>query len=159
MRFILLILLLLCASVLTACSFSTEFVVVNDSGRPILLRYKFGGAGDDAPAGSEIPATLAAPQIRSGEWRRLSAEQYAFDAGSGVVTVSLKQDEALRISVGSNGERGECVGIGESINEVNIQGAAGEIMLKGDQVHKGFGAEPKPFYSLSKNTICTLRYK
>jgi hypothetical protein len=159
MRFTLLILLLLFASALTACSFSTEFVVVNDSGSPVLLRYKLRDARSDPPAGSEIPATLAAQQIRSGEWGRLSAGQYEFDPGGGEVAVSLKPDEALRISVGRNGEKGECVGIDGSIREVAIQGAAGEVTLKGDQVYKSFGVEPKPSYSLSKNTICTLRYK
>ena len=158
MRFIFLILLLLFASVLAACSFSTEFVVVNDSGSPVLLRYKV-GARSDPLAGSEIPATLAARQLRSGEWRRLSAGQYAFDPGNGVVTVSLKPGEALRISIGGGGERGDCVGVDDSIKEVDAQGPSGGISLRGDQVYKSFGVEPKPFYSLSKNTICTLRYK
>jgi hypothetical protein len=144
---------------LAACSFSTEFVVVNDSGSPVLLRYKIEGLANHPLAGGDIPAILPAQQLRSGDWHRLSAGEYEFDPASGVVTVSLRPDEALLIDVGRSGEKSQCVGIIEEIKEVDLQGSSGGVTLKGDQVFKSFGVEPKPFYSLDKNTTCTLRYR
>ena len=159
MRHIFLILLLLFSLVLTACSFPTDFVVVNESDHPIRIRYKLGEGSMDPLVESGRPATLEASQLRSREWRELSATQYSFDRANRTVTVSLMPDEALRMTHGGEGEKNTCAEINYLVKAVDISGGAGELILKGDQVSKSFVVEPKPFYSLSHSTICALRYK
>jgi hypothetical protein len=69
MRHIFLILLILFASMLTACSYSVEFVVVNESDRPIEVRCKIVNLpGNPDPAGITGPLSTAnASQLRAGD--------------------------------------------------------------------------------------------
>ncbi len=152
MRYVLLISFLLFAWVLTACSFSTEFVVVNESEHSVQVRYK-------TIRDPGRPVTLAASQLLSHEWRELHAERYVYDSQNRTVTISLNPGEAVRITITGNGELSKCIGVDDQIKEIDLLGVSGEVSFRGDQVHKNFGVEPKPFYSLSKNTICSLRYR
>jgi hypothetical protein len=156
MRYLLLVLLLLLAATLSACSFSTDFVVVNASDHPIEVLYKIGETSIEPFDVTRKPATLQASQLRSREWKELSSTQYALDREKRSVKVSLTPGVALRINHGEEWREGR-TGADFIIKEVNIRGANGEITLKGEQVYKSFVPESKPFFG--PPTLLTMTYK
>jgi hypothetical protein len=159
LRYIFTVLFLLFALTLAACSFSTDFVVVNASEQPIEITYKIGETGVDPLVVTGKPATLPASQLSSREWQELSATQYASDREQRAVTVSLSPGLALRVYQGGDWSERE-TGVNFIIKELNIRGANGEVILKGDQVYKNFVAVPKPFYAFGPpTTLLTLTYK
>lgn len=159
MRYACTILLLLFAVTLAACSFSTDFVVVNASGQSIEITYKIGETGGEPLVATGKPATLPASQISSREWQELPLAQYAFDREKRAVTISLSPGAALRVYQGAEWSERE-TGADFIIRELNIRGANGEVILKGDQVYKSFVAVPKPFYAFGPPTaLLTLTYK
>jgi hypothetical protein len=158
MRYIFLALLLLLVCTLTACSFSTDFVIVNASNSPIEVRYKIGETGINALDVAGRPATLAVSKLSSREWQELSSTQYAFDQGARTVTVSLMPDTALRVTRVRDWSESSTMP-SFIIQEVNIIAASGEIILKGDQVYKSFVAPPRSFFSFGPPASATLTYK
>jgi len=159
MRYVFTVLLLLLAVTLAACSFSTDFVVVNASEQTIEITYKVGETGVEPLVATGKPATLAASQLSSREWQELSPAQYAFDRDKREVTVSLNPGLALRVYQGGEWSERE-TGADFILKELNIRGAQGEVILRGDQVYKSFVAVPKPFYAFGPpTTLLTLTYK
>lgn len=92
-------LLALCVLALAACSYSTAFVVVNDSGSPVEVSYSF----KNWPEGGECCPTrpakrpLAKLDDADSEWGWLRPEEFRFDAAAGVVTLTLAPGEALLV--------------------------------------------------------------
>ncbi len=158
MRYIYLALLLLFASTLSACSFSTDFVVVNSSGNPIEVKYKIGETGIGSLDAAGKPAIIDASRLSSREWRELSSTQYVFDQQTGTVTVSLMPDVALRVTRVRDWQEGRAM---ENfiIREVDITGAGGGMKLKDNQAYRSFVAVPKSFFSFGPPAYATLTYK
>jgi hypothetical protein len=153
MRHIFLILLIIFAFVFTACSYSVEFVVINESDSPIEVRCKIVNLpGNPDPIGVVGPLSLAnASQLRSGdrEWRRLSDSEYRADIESRSVTARVLPGEALLVkrfhdSSMQNGEPTEF-----PIEEIVITGRNGEIKLQGKQTSKAFKSETERLYTLT----------
>ena len=103
MRNVLTGLLLLSALTTAACSFSVDFAVINESGRPVEISYRIGGTGIEPLAVTRKPAVLPATRISSREWQELSPAEYSFDSGRRTVTVSLRPGQALRVYHGGEG--------------------------------------------------------
>lgn len=159
MRYVVTVLLLLSVLALVACSFSTDFVVINASGHPIEIIYKIGDTGIDPLAAVSPPAILPASELGPREWQDLSPEQYVVDREQRTVTFSLSPGVALRIDQGAEW-RESYTGENFIIKEVTIRGVNGEVFLKGDQVYKSFVPVPKAFYAYGPpTTLLTLTYK
>jgi hypothetical protein len=158
MRYIFLALLLLFTLTLTACSFSTDFVIVNASGRPNEVKYKIAETGIASLDAAEKPATIAASQLSSREWRELSSAQYVFDQETRMVTVTLMPDVALRVTRVRDWQE-DSVMDNFIVREIDIMGAGGGMMLKGDQVYKSFVAPPKSFFSFGPPASAKITYK
>lgn len=159
MRYAFTALLLLFALTLAACSFSTNFVVINASDQPIQIRYKIAQTGIDPLVAARKPATLPTSRISTREWQELPSTQYGFDHDGRVVTVSLSPGVGLRIHQGGEWDE-HYAGENFTIEELDIKGANGEINLKGDQVYKGFVPVRSAFYTFGPpTTLLTLTYK
>jgi hypothetical protein len=130
-----------------ACSYVTDFVVINESANPVDLRYKIKNL--PGPFSPRIaPAKMTSAQLRAGDhpWEELDKAQYSLDPVERTVTVRLMPNEALRI------ERMQRAGMqidetedakSFSIEELSISGTNGEIKLEGERVRKGFTIESK----------------
>ena len=153
------VLILLSVLTLAACSFSTDFVVINASGHPIEITYKIGDTGIDPLSAVSPPATLPASELGPREWQALSPTQYVFDLEQRTLTLSLNPGVALRIHQGAEW-RESYTGENFIIKEVDIRGVNGEVFLKGDQVYKSFVPVPKAFCAYGPpTTLLTLTYK
>jgi hypothetical protein len=153
MRHIFLTLLILFALVFTACSYTVEFVVINESDRPIEVRCKVVNLpGDPDPVGVVGPLSIAnASQLRSGdnEWRRLSDSEYRADVENHSVTARVMPGEALLVKRfhDSSIQNGEPTYF--PIEEIVITGGNGEIKLQGKQTSKAFMSETERLYTLT----------
>lgn len=158
MRHASLILLLLLSSLLTSCSYSSDFVVVNASNHPIEVRYMIRWLMNEPFSQTGKPAILAVSQMQSREWRELPPDQYAFDRSSRTATVSVKPGDALRIVHGgeyrerSFGEEKDFI-----IEELHIADAAGGISFTGDRVYKSFVPVPQRIFG--PPVLIVLTYK
>jgi hypothetical protein len=153
------ILPLLLSSLLTSCSFSSDFVVVNASSDPIEVRYMIRWLRDEPFAETRKPAILPVSQMESRKWRELPPEQYAFDRSSRTATVSLQPGDALRIVQGgeyrerSLGDRRDFI-----IEELRLVDASGgSISFTGDRVYKSFVPVPQPIFG--PPVLIVLTYK
>lgn len=129
---------------LSACSFSTIFVVANESNERIQVRYVV-----KKPTNPYVTARLPeAPAVKLvselGEqiaWRDLPETRFTFVPETRTAVVTLMPKEALRVEQLINRK---CVeedprGLEEySIEEINVIGPAGAIRLTGEQARKSF---------------------
>jgi hypothetical protein len=140
---------------LTACSYSTEFVVINAANNPIEVRYRL-----KKPMNSLAPVRL--PEVPSVKliaeldqqipWRPLPTSRFTFDPESRMAVVSLMPGESLRVeqrklSEGPQDDAHQAANF--SIEEINITGANGEVMFQGEQARKSFVPVSKTLYTLT----------
>lgn len=153
MRRLVIILLLVSALLLTACTYGTDFVVVNESVKPINVRYKLKIAPPDRPfyfVGN--PAKVLASHLsdRRKEWHELSTGDYQLDQGTRTVTIQLSPREALRIALVIDYEFYNETQRSEQfyVEEITIAGEDGEIRFMGEQVRKAFVKDSGNLYAL-----------
>jgi hypothetical protein len=146
---------LFCLSVsvlsLTACSYGTNFVVVNASDHPVEVRYKIKKPADPrAPSRMPIqPAIKAVSEVNQEvPWRELPASRYTFDPDTRTVVVSLQPGDALLVDHIRLADK-DYEASDLSVEEINITGAFGEIKLQGAQVFKNFVADSKKLHTLT----------
>src|SRR6266852_5210021 len=79
MRRLLPVLIVLFALSTAACSYSTDFVVVNDSGQPIEVRYRIKRFPNEPSTLTARPAKIASSEITTRDkraWRNLTPDEY-----------------------------------------------------------------------------------
>lgn len=128
---------------LTACSFSTNFVVVNASNDRIQVRYVIKERTHALPAELfETPSIKKVSELDDHDvlWRPLPDSQWTFNAETRTAVVTLLPQEVLRVET-ENGFCGEDTAERREyfyIEEINITGANGAIRLTGEQVRRSF---------------------
>lgn len=157
----LLLALLICGlPFMPACSFATDYVIVNSTRTPIRVTYVI-GAKDVDPllvAGHNVPALLPVSKLDDRKWDKLAASEFAYDPTAGIVTVDVPPDQALLIArTGDYSPNSRAINY--IVSEIDIVGAGGEIIFKGDTVRKAFVVVPKAFYQFGPPTLLTLTYK
>jgi hypothetical protein len=152
-RFPFLLLLVALSLVCSACSYGTDFVIVNRSVQPIVVRYRIRQfPGDFSPR--DKPATIAASNLDSHggqEWKLLNSDQFQVDPELRTVTVRVSAGEALRITTLHN-YRGhdKTWAAGEfPVDEILISGANGELKLTGQQARITFAEVSRALYTLT----------
>ncbi len=140
-----LLILALLAVLLPACSVSNDFVVVNESNQSIEVQYQLKlRYNETTPPATPTPPPAkqdADEFLKSGQvWREVSAEQYQYDQGVGIVTVTVAPGEALRVGNVLNYSRTSL-----DLVTLSITGALGLVKLEGRQVPMQFGEESGRF--------------
>ena len=147
MRRLVVFTVLLFALSLTSCSFSSDFIVINDSSQPIEVTYRFKFAGQITK-----PATVARSEVtsrRPEHWQELTAERYQVNPQWRTVKLRLLPAEALRVESLHNYSSHDG-GSGElSIDELTVRGASGEIVLRGEQVRLNFIKQGTQVFTLT----------
>lgn len=157
MRLLLLVCMLAAVVVLSACSFSRFFVVVNETNERIQLRYVF-----KKPNHPEYPSELIEkPAVklvsemndRNIDWRLLPETRFTFAPETRTVVLTLMPKEAVRIEQVHNAdcvEEDDGTG-GFFIEEINITGPSGAIRVTGAQARSSFVSD--------KSGKCVLTYR
>ncbi len=151
MRRILLTLLIVFAATHTACSYLTDFVVVNDSGQTVEVRYRVKESRPLVETGTL--AKKATSQLRNEgvRWQELTTAQYQLDQGSRLVTVRVMPGESLRIAIMHHYTGVEDPSDVEDfpVEEITVVGAVGELKFTGQQVLKPFSKVSRVLYTLT----------
>jgi hypothetical protein len=135
---------------LSACSYTSNFVVLNESGKPIRVRYKLKTSAYEPFQLIAEPARVSESNLRNRdrEWQVLKSSEYHLDRESRTITVDLPPHEALRVLYITN-YRGHDDASGADrfeIDEIVISGASGEVAIQGDQTRKKFAEESESLY-------------
>jgi hypothetical protein len=152
-----LLLLILLTLTQVACSYLTDFVIVNSSGSVVEVRYQIRAGPQGQWSLPGRPAKIPASQLGRGGngWVQLElpADQYRIDDISRTVTLSLGPEEALRIATLHNyGGTEDDAERDYPIEQVTIVGAGGEMRFTGRQARLAFSVA-------SDDTLYTLTYK
>lgn len=140
-----------CVCLLAACSYATDFVVVNESDGPITVRYEV----KDFP-GPFYPPTapgVAAAADLSEDGQQWSPAQFTVDEASRSVTTQLMPGQALRIASMNHysGHDDPNDAAKYQIRRIVVSGTRGELNLSDEQARTAF-TEVAP-------TLYTLTYK
>lgn len=138
MRWLEFLTVLLGVSLLAACSFSSDFIVVNDAQQPVEVTYRFKFAGLISR-----PATVPRSEVstrRPEHWQELTTDRYEVNQVWRTVRLRLMPGEALRLaSVHEYSSHESRSSLGElPIDEISIRGASGEMVFRGEQVRLNF---------------------
>jgi hypothetical protein len=155
MRQSVLILLILCTLTFLACSYSTAFVVVNNSEHPVEVRYTIkSNAG--VLSTTERPVKIAASQMSNhyrSQWRNLSSTEYQISntANSSTVTVQLMPNEALWVTSMFHyfGDDDPNDVASWPLEEISINGDLGGMTFTGDKSRKAFEYVSRVLYTLT----------
>lgn len=149
-----LILLIFFAIAQAACSYSTDFVVVNESAQPIKVTYKAKRFANEPLAFTPRPAKIAASQVGTRDkrqWRNLSPEEFQTNQVDRTVTVNLMPHEALWVTsmfhyIGDEDPND----VAEwPIEEITIIGADGGMTFTGQKSRKSFTYVSRVLYTLT----------
>jgi hypothetical protein len=150
-----LVCLLSSASLLTACSYSTNFVVINASNSPIEVRYRLKKPmNPDAPSRlAEVPSVKLISELDLQiPWRQLPTSRFTFDPNTRMALVSLMPGEGVRVEqrkLGDGPEDDTDQAANFSIEEINIKGTNSQVTFQGEQARKSFVAVSKTLYTLT----------
>jgi len=140
--------------VLTACSYSTEFVVNNASNDTIEVRYRLKEPTDSLSPSRlrEVPSVKLISELDQDiPWRPLPASRFKFYPDIRLAVVSLLPGESLRVEERKLGQSQDEARLAAnfSIEEINLTGPNGEVMLQGEQARKSFVPVSKSLYTLT----------
>ena len=157
MRRVILVVFLLLASTLTACSYTTDFVVVNESDHAIEISYKHKQFPWNTPfEPHQRPAKVDADALRSkggNEWRELTPSDYQIDRENRTVLVRIMPGEALRIHGFHNygGHEDPHEAEDYPFEEISVLGANGVLKYTGQKARTAFSKVSLGLYTLTYN--------
>ena len=137
---------------LASCSFTTEFVIVNDSAEVLWLEYWVKEVpGDFVPP--VTPSILPVSQLSSHEhqdWTRLEPGQYAIDPAQRTVSVRIMPGQALLVySMNHYGGHNDAWDAKEfRLEQIRMEGASGVLLLSGEEARTKFSQASRSLYYL-----------
>lgn len=137
---------------LAACSYSTEFVIVNDSTQILRVDYQVKEVPGDFAA-PVTPAILPGPKLSSHgnqEWTKLESEQYEIDPTQRTVSVRIMPGQALLVcrmhNYGGNSDAWDAKEF--PLEQIRMEGASGVVFLSGEQARTSFSQSSRALYRL-----------
>ena len=129
-----------------ACSFSHEFVVVNESSQPVDVQYRVKEfKGRFSPP--EMPATLPSSQLKPREhhqWISLAENRYRIDAEYRTVSVRILPGEALLIATLHSDSWS-----GFPLERIEVRGVNGVQNFTDSQVLRAFSDVSRSLHTLT----------
>jgi hypothetical protein len=153
MKYATTIVLLGVVTLLSACSYATDFVVVNQSEKALDVQYRV----KDFPGAfvlPEIPATVPSSQLStkgSQQWSKLGSERYQVDPQNRTVSIRLLPGEALLVArIHNYAGHEDAWGAKEfPLSQLTVKGTNGEISLNNEQTRTSFSEVSKALYTLT----------
>ncbi len=153
MKRILVPLTFILALLLTACSYTTNFVILNATAQPVELRYKLKASPRDVLQVAGEPRKTAGEKLQNSdkEWRLLAPGEYSVDSEARTVTIRLMPHEAVLVrqltNYGGHDDTSDAEAF--AVEEIRLNGASGEVILQGDQARRSFQRESDNLYTLT----------
>jgi hypothetical protein len=133
---------------LSACSYSTDFVVINPSEDNIKVKYKL----KDFPESE--PKWLARKNVQelhnhSNDWLEVSREEYQIDRKEGSITVELGPNQALRLERMYNYSEGKGREEAFEVASIILTGLKGTRTYAGADIPAQFKKQSLYLYAIS----------
>jgi hypothetical protein len=125
------------ATLLSACSFGYDIVIVNDSNEPIEIRYKIGEnrSFDDLFVKTvedwNTQKTIKRFWVKEELWRKLAENEYETNLQTRERIIKLSAGQIIKIEHGNYNPISEEYGDLTGINELKINSPNGEIAFQG----------------------------
>ena len=153
-RLLLLLILLLLTISLTACSYSTDFVVFNDTAYAIEVIYRVKPSPPGPPSLAIEPMVVSAANLEMSDiskWTKLPPNRFRIDPANRTVIVRVAAHEGLWITSMHHyiGDEDPNDVKNFPIQEVWVRGADGEMRFTGDKARKAFERKSRVLYVLS----------
>jgi hypothetical protein len=138
---------------LTACSYTTNFVILNATDQPVELRYQLKDTPRDVIQVAGEPRKTAGEKLRNSdkEWRLLAPGEYAVNREARTVTIRLMPHEAVLVrqltNYGGHDDTSDAEAF--AIEEIRLDGASGVVTHQGDQARRSFIRESDNLYTLT----------
>ena len=153
MKRVLIFLTFVFALLLTACSYTSNFVIINATDQPLELRYKVKASERDPIQMVGEPRKTAREKLRGSdrEWRLLAPGEYEVNREARTVTIRLMPHEAVLVrqltNYGGHDDTSDAEAF--AIDEIRLNGASGEVTHQGDQARRSFVRESDNLYTLT----------
>lgn len=149
MRYLLLMVLLASLLLFAACSYTTDFVIVNETDGPITVRYEV----EDFPGQFYVPLTpevVAASELSEHD-KQWNPVQFEVDEASRSVTTRLMPGQALRIATMNSygGHDDPNSAYKYSLRRITVSGSRGELDLMGEQARTTFTKVTRGLFTLT----------
>jgi hypothetical protein len=142
--------LLIAASLQVACSYISNFVVLNDSNKPIEVRYKIRDSSYEPFQLVPEPGTASESNLSRADnhWQPLSSQDYHL--GGRTVTLTVQPHEGLRVESIPNYPGHEDTSAADrfQIDEIIIAGGSGELRIHGEETRIKFVEQSESLYLL-----------
>jgi hypothetical protein len=127
---------------LAACSWNSEFIVINETSQPATVSYKL-----KFPKADELPKIMPASELEKDNYN-WQPTQFGLNNETQVYTVVLQPQQALRLAgLGTyTGHESLRNGREDDIQSLTITGANGVINLSGEQAQRAFANEKRDNY-------------
>ena len=160
MKYFLAFTIIILSLLISACSFSTPFVVINSSEGQIEIYYELKPSGMMPHENIRKPQVASVEEFNSGkfQWRELPPDKFVIDSEKGTVKAIIQPNEVIEI------ESEDGIGVNEKpsehfdIKKLNLNGASGLIGFEGNQIYKQFKREEKSWFSPG-GTVYVFYYK
>ena len=154
MRLFLILSLLLLTITLASCSYSTDFVVLNETEHQIEVVYRVKASPPGPPSLEIEPMVVSAANLEMrdiGKWTKLTPDRFRIDQVNRTVTVRVSAHEGLWITSMHHyiGDEDPNDVNGFPIREVSVVGADGEMRFTGDKARKAFERKSRVLYVLT----------
>lgn len=154
MRSFLVCILIILTLVLSGCSYTTDFVVVNETEYAIQVIYKIKQVPKGPPTLEIEPIVVPAANVETrdkSKWNKLTQDRYSIDQINRTVTVTLFPHEALWITSMFHYIGDDDPNDVENfpIQELSVIGVDGEMKFTGDKARKAFERVSRVLYKLS----------
>ena len=134
---------------LAACTYATDFVIVNESDSPITIRYEVKNyPGPFYPP--VAPGVIPASEL-SEDGQQWNPVQFELDEASRSVTTRLMPGQALRIATMNHytGHDDPNDAQNFQIYRITLSGTRGELNLTGEQARTTFAKVARTLYTLT----------
>jgi hypothetical protein len=133
----------------SACSYVTDFVVVNESDGPITIRYEI----KDYPGPfypPDVPGVVPASQL-SEDGQQWNPVQFELDEATRSVTTRLMANQALRIATMNHYSSHDDPNDAQKfqIRRIIVSGPRGELDLTDEQARTSFKKVARTLYTLT----------
>lgn len=157
MKKILLIVIVLCTTViLSGCQYFSRFVIVNNSGDSIVVKYE-----TIKPGYRDLKAyvtTVEKFDANESDWKDVAQEDYKIDKEKGIVEVKLPPEKVLEIMSVNSTRIKENPFEELNLKSLEIKGENGLIKLEEKQIFKSFKPENRKWSIITPNYPTYILY-
>lgn len=156
-RFTVAFFLLIGTALLTGCSYRAQFILVNESGKPIKVTYQL-HKSDNLIAFPMLGISTVKQFQEHNNYDTLPQERITIDAGNLIYGVELKDQEILFLTMVDIRDIDEEPVFKSGLNEISIKSETGSVSYSGDKIFSQFVPSRSGIF-LGAPLLYTITYK